>query len=455
MRDKMFFKEGAASFYIVAFSTLILMIMAASFSAIIISEITRTQNDDLSQSAYDSALAGVEDAKLAYSNYLNCLNSSASAPTSNDITCANIVYWMENPNCDMVGRMLGRIDYNEEKEVPIQESASTSEVNNNMAQYYTCVKIKTELSNTEGSLSKTIRSKVIKVDLDGLDDYSRIKTIKFSWYKNNNASASIIKYTSLSGAGIFPPLTQGLIAPPVISVGLVQTANEFKFSDFDATLENETNRGMLYFTPTGDSSLASNKVKADGKYVGAYDNSRGMNYVTAIDGFLKSNNKASSNLPFVAYCPKNSGDEYLCSVTIELPLPIGGKRNNDTFFFVVSLPYGQPATDFSVEYYCGEGDKCGKTSGAADEESETTINRAVVKGNQIEVDSTGRANDLYRRVRVRLEGGPSNEQVTSISPIYAMQILNNDKSDSGDRNLNKNLKVTREYGLSEGWEDEP
>ena len=68
-------KRGAASFYIVAFSTLILVVLAMSFAAIIISEVSRTSNDDLAQSAYDSALAGVEDAKLAYYNYQSCLES--------------------------------------------------------------------------------------------------------------------------------------------------------------------------------------------------------------------------------------------------------------------------------------------------------------------------------------------------------------------------------------------
>ena len=69
------FKNGAASFYIVAISTLILVIIAASFAAVIISEVARSSNDDLAQSAYDSALAGVEDAKLAYYNYQNCKNN--------------------------------------------------------------------------------------------------------------------------------------------------------------------------------------------------------------------------------------------------------------------------------------------------------------------------------------------------------------------------------------------
>ena len=58
------FKKGAASFYIVAISTLILVIIAASFAAVIISEMARTSNDDLAQSAYDSALAGVEDGSI-------------------------------------------------------------------------------------------------------------------------------------------------------------------------------------------------------------------------------------------------------------------------------------------------------------------------------------------------------------------------------------------------------
>ena len=70
------FKQGAASFYIVAFSTLILLVVAMSFAAIIISEVERTSNDDLSQSAYDSAMAGIEDGKLAYQKYMQCKNNN-------------------------------------------------------------------------------------------------------------------------------------------------------------------------------------------------------------------------------------------------------------------------------------------------------------------------------------------------------------------------------------------
>ena len=71
-------KKGAASFYIVAFSTLILVIIAVSFTTVILSELARSVNDDLSQSAYDAALAGIEDAKVAFANYQECKSGGNS-----------------------------------------------------------------------------------------------------------------------------------------------------------------------------------------------------------------------------------------------------------------------------------------------------------------------------------------------------------------------------------------
>ena len=97
---QMKFKKGAASFYVVAFSTLILLIIAASFTALVIAQITRSSNADLAQSAYDSALAGVEDAKLAFYNYQKCLaqhETEAEGIDNNpEVTCGEIIYAMEH-----------------------------------------------------------------------------------------------------------------------------------------------------------------------------------------------------------------------------------------------------------------------------------------------------------------------------------------------------------------------
>ena len=85
MRLKEKFKKGAASFYNVAFSTLILIIIATSFAVAIVAEVTRSSNDDLSQSAYDAALAGIEDAKLTFMNYQNCINSGTTYPDDSSV----------------------------------------------------------------------------------------------------------------------------------------------------------------------------------------------------------------------------------------------------------------------------------------------------------------------------------------------------------------------------------
>ena len=95
-RCKLTFKKGAASFYVVAIATLILVIIATSFAAIIISEVSRTSNEDLSQSAYDSALAGIEDSELAFYNYQACkeqgYSASATKPTgTGPLTCSEIM----------------------------------------------------------------------------------------------------------------------------------------------------------------------------------------------------------------------------------------------------------------------------------------------------------------------------------------------------------------------------
>ena len=63
------FKKGAASMYVVVIAALLFSVLTVSFIRIIVSESLRTANSELAQSAYDSALAGVEDAKTALMKY--------------------------------------------------------------------------------------------------------------------------------------------------------------------------------------------------------------------------------------------------------------------------------------------------------------------------------------------------------------------------------------------------
>ncbi len=425
------FKKGAASFYVVAFSTLILLIITASFTALVIAQITRSSNADLSKSAYDSALAGVEDAKLAFYNYQNCVSQGAvaTAPDGDGVlNCNEILYVMEETEgCDKVSYILGRTDFNADtgQEVLIQES---SRAGNNMSQAYTCTQIITGLKDYRATLSSTQQMKVVRPRFDGVDA-SDIDEVRISW--GSNSGQTQLNYRNFDESKnevTFKSTSLDVPNPPTISVAVLQTAEEFKMSQFDRSIDGRTNRGMVYLVASKKKSAVAKGVLGK-NYWGGYDADSNANIIdkikkdgsTEINALAASNDRTSTNLPFVVYCdPDNAftGDGFACSARIKLPEPIAeggaGKRNNDTFVVAVSLPYGRPSTDFKLEFWCKDGVACGDEVGELDEDPEDR--RAVMKPGQIGVDSTGRANDLFRRIETRLEGD-DNFSLSIMGPL--------------------------------------
>ena len=422
-------KEGAASFYIVAISTLILVIVAASFAAVIISEVTRTSNDDLAQSAYDAALAGVEDAKLAFYSYQSCLENSSPIDASG-LSCDEIKTWVESGNrdgqdpCDMVSVILGRKKENDNGEVLVQES----NVNNDMQQAYTCVKL-SDAADYKTTLTAENPTKIMRAHFKDGDAAKSVQSVVVSWQRDTNVSQT--KYSDLEKDGIFGAETP---LPPVISLGLVQTASTFTLDSFDMTQGDSTNRGTIYLVPA-DNPETSEVV--DGKYKVAWNGE--ANYVASnrYEGFLKSNDKTAENLPYVVRCA--DGGEYACTATIALPEPVGGDRNNDTFMFVLSMPYADASTDVRLQF-CSDAGGCyevGKEEVDGKEKSVTT--EVPLDKVQIVIDSTGRANDLYRRVETRLE--PADKAYPF--PLYAIEVL----GDSGSL-IDKNISPTCEWNFN-------
>lgn len=423
------FRKGAASFYIVAISTLILVIVAASFAAVIISEVTRTSNDDLAQSAYDSALAGVEDAKLAYYNYQSCLeNGGAGAPHAPDgegdyIDCQEVRYLVEqSDSCDMVARILSRIGEADEGEVLIEEKIEEGGSQNNMQQAYTCVKLSDVLTDYRTTLTSTNPTKVMRAKFADGVSASSIKSIRVSWQGDKDTSET--NYANLDGSGIF---ATDAPVPPVLSVGLIQTAGEFDLSDFEMTQGDRTDRGTVYLVPTeGDREAGDNYLVATSNYIGK-------------DGFLKSNNKTAKNLPYVVKCV--TGSDFACSVTIELPEPVNDTRSDNTFMIALSMPYARSNTDVKLEFctnasVCSEGD----TTEVDGETEVVEDTRVSLKGVQLKIDSTGRANDLYRRVETRLE--PADTAYPY--PLYAIQLLG---GNDGKSLIDKDLSPTCEWNF--------
>lgn len=427
-------KTGAASFYIVAFSTLILVVIAISFATIVLAEVRRTSNADLSQSAYDAALAGIEDAKIAFLKYKKCLEDGKLEDGS-AVTCDEIKNIMKNPDCDMVAKILSRYQ-DESGGVIIKE---TAEGEDRMKQAYTCVKIKTELSDYRSSLSSSNSSRVVKINLadDGKSNVKAndITAIQFSWYSDNNGTEYNFANIQNDGKVTFPSLDSAVGTPPTISLQLIQTADNFKLESFDQTQGNQTNRGTIYLVPTDKISVASENM--DNNHFAAYSNSDKINSIPA-SAILRSNNHGASgvNLPYAVYCDPSSDSEFLCSAKIGLPAPIGGTRSDDTFSFVVSLPYGTPNTDFSIQLYCGA-EQCTKTISA---EADPSEKYNVFQGIQVSIDSTGRANDLYRRIETRLE----TTDIYFPYPEYTIQLFG---TGADGASIDKDIYTTAEYGL--------
>ena len=73
------YRRGAVSIFIVVFTALLISIITVGFIRIMMRDQQRATDSDLSNSAMDSARAGVEDAKRALQRYYNASTPSTRA----------------------------------------------------------------------------------------------------------------------------------------------------------------------------------------------------------------------------------------------------------------------------------------------------------------------------------------------------------------------------------------
>jgi Tfp pilus assembly protein PilX len=421
------YKQGGASLYVVIFTTLLLGIIAMGFVRIMLSESRQTTDYDLSQSAYDSALAGVEDAKLALLSYQECLAKGDFTST----TCKTIIDAMQKigstEDCDIVRTMLGRpVDADGANETVVQSEEGRGEGTTGqvMDQAYTCVLIVGNTEDYESDLSDNNRVRMVPIrPVTNSDSPNPVAYIRFSWFSSNDVSASNYHIDSLGSSnnrtgfgggagattGVFPEYTTTKDStPPSVEIQLIQSKQSFRLSELNASASDHTNRGTLILTPSlNGTTLINNSIDS---------------------GFAASSDKAANN-PALTKCSSTAefAGGYYCSVVIQLPAPINGSISDTSAssYLRVSLPYGNPTTDFRVEML----DAGGSTK--------------RFNGVQSKIDSTGRANDLFRRVEARVE-------MTDVYYPYPEFTLT--LNGSTDEALNKNFWVTKNswFGANSG-----
>ena len=365
-------KKGAVSLYVVVFFAVIVGVITLGFVRIVISNSIAAVNADLYLSAYDSALAGVEDAKIALLKYHDCLSQGevAGSAASAEGSCPRIIYEMQNginnKTCDVVQRVLGR-DQESEKEVVIQETQTKEALGNSyeLSQAYTCVKITEENNDYKTTLSKADDVRIIPLRTDNLNN---VQSIQISWFSQQNRRGNVATAQYMGSNTL--AVNNDRYAPPVITVDIYQTDNyngapNFSIGELSANNDNSsgTDHAMLVFRP---------------------QNGSGTNYVNA-SSVLDHSDK-HDNSPINVNC--NIGSDYACSATVEFPPTFRGTgRAEATSFLRLTLPYQAPDTDVSISL-------C--------KNSNCTESTNFV-GVQASIDSTGRANDLYRRIESRIE----------------------------------------------------
>lgn len=386
-------KKGVASLYIVIFATMLFGVITLSCMRIMLSEFGQSSDDDLSRSAYDAAMAGVEDAKTAVNRYYDCLGGNGSSNNCDE--AARNMLFRENCNVSIgVAEYLYGGAYNagaESPEVMVQEgNHGTNSNDNNSDQAYTCVVVSDIVPDYRGTLTSDTKTKVVPLGVrtpERPTNLSQVKSIRLSWYSQLNEGATNSSQFKLSPSKSFGNANEATL-PPTISATLIRakrTPDEF----------HTANNGADYSTVV----LLPSQENSDNKISFSFLNNAGN---------VKNGEKHEA---FPVNC--NSTSEFACSV--EFDVNSMNLTNNDSVFLVLSLPYGETITDFAVALYDGDG------------------NTIDFKGVQISVDSTGRTNQLFRRVETRLD--PSDMYFPF--PQYELEL-----SGSGDDVFWKNFWIT-------------
>jgi hypothetical protein len=384
-------ESGAVSLFLVIFSALFITTVAVSFVRIMILNQAQATTSDLSKSALDSANAGVEDAKRAIVIYRNhCVGEGDAVGTSE---CNELLAALNSQKCDTIQKA-GIAGSPDDKEVMVKQSEGDTVLN----QAYTCVKVQLDTDDFVGELSENT-SHVVPLKSDIPFD-----TVTLEWFSQSDFQEDSSKPKSDKGISIdvgndvsggLPKLANWpLNKPALMRVQLIQYGNEFNLSSFNNNDGQDSNNSSVFLYPIGVETAT-------------------------IDMGLSRRDK-SSDLLQPAGCVKTftsiSADrQYACKAVLKIPKPIGVTNLEDRHAYLRVTPMYNQKTSFRV---------------SMQSETNSQVHFSAV---QPAIDSTGRANDLFRRVRsrVELDGSsiPAAESAVDISGSLCKTFLITDNPD--------------------------
>lgn len=355
--SRLFRQKGAVSLFVVIFSALLMTVVTVGFVQLMVRDQQQATADDLSQSAYDSAQAGVEDAKRLLLLDQQCNNNTAPST----VNCATIASALtpapgtSETACDALAKagIVGETN----NETLIQQNES--DVNSaKLDQAYTCVKIAVDTDDYTGSVAAN------QSDIVPITGVSPFDTVEISWFSKDDISSSTsnptIGFPSSDASMPLPPMGSQwqFNYPSLMRTQLMQTGGSFKLTDFDNSQpgdKSDANTLFLYPSATG---------------------------ITDTD-FALDARRSPTNTPQQIMCSTSFiSSQYACVARIKLPSPIDGNTaNRNAYLRLTSLYNG---AHYKIRLLNGS---------------------TYVQFNQVQpiVDSTGRANDQFRRVQARVQ----------------------------------------------------
>lgn len=360
-------QTGAVSLFVVVFTALLITVITVGFISLMLRNQKQASDSDLSQSAYDSALAGVEDAKRAILR----MEDVCGDPTKSTECIALKVSLSDDKCLSAVNDLEGvGVTSSGTKEVLIK----TNDEDEKLDQAYTCVKVSMNNPDYLGFLGKDSSN---LIPLIGEDEFNKVK---ISWYLPadlDSGSAAVMPPLVLPTADknkLLPKNVDWANRPSIIRAQFIIHEPSFKLSNFDDSGADSFSKTLfLYPNDPGNSSIDLNEDTRRRKY--------DVDLLHTVD--CKANFSKSGG--------------YACSVTINLQTDVA----------VADGAYLNLATLYSKANY-----QITLLDSAGD-----VVN---FKDVQPEIDSTGRANDVFRRVKSRIER--SNSYASILAPFAAVDI---------------------------------
>ncbi|MFZ1250367.1 MAG: hypothetical protein WAR37_02880 [Candidatus Microsaccharimonas sp.] len=371
-------QAGAVSLFVVIFATLIITVITVSFLRIMVNDQRQSSDSDLSQSAYDAAQAGVEDAKRALLRYQRICSETPSScaalsdSLSTDVCNAAVLVGGVVSSANVSGGSPGKPG-----EIIVQQSTSSSD--KALDQAYTCLKIKLQTEDYLGVLepnTSQIIPLVSETNPGDATDHLPFDTATVQWFSRedlSNDTGTVALEPMSSSQPLYQQSNWPLDRPPVLRAQLIQFGSSYTMGGFDSVSGSQSNSNTVFLYPTSSAGATNSDL-----FIARDTRSDNPTDMPDAD--------SAATTPLPVRCESNiSAGGYSCKMSLRLPEPIGG--GDRTAYLRLSTLYN--ATEFRLVLSNGVPDLSGS-------------NIVKFKDVQPEVDSTGRANVLFRRVLSRV-----------------------------------------------------